>query len=74
MKEYFEPKTMKIYNFDFSVHKIINFSHILPDYKTVYMVTPQFSLSFRNGMPHTTKYSKSRKMAHYKINHISFLV
>ena len=24
------------------MHKIINFSHVLPDYKKFYMATPQF--------------------------------
>ena len=61
----FEPKRMKIYNFvAFSVHKI-NFSHVLPNYKKVRMVTSQFSLTFRKGVPlqNTTKYSEYRKMA-----------
>ena len=39
--------------FDFSVHKSIIFSYVLPDSKKVE----------RKSMPHTTKYSKYRKKA-----------
>ena len=42
---------------------VSGFSHILSDNKKTNAVTPQFYLSFRKGMHHTTKYSKSRKMA-----------
>ena len=53
---YFEPKTIKNYNFmTFAYNKIINFSHILSDYKNVYTVTPQFYLSCRKRVPHITK-------------------
>ena len=64
MKVYFEPKRMKFYNFlTFLVHKSNKFSHFLPNNKDVNIVTPQFILFYRKGMPHTTKYSQSRKMA-----------
>ena len=64
MKVYFEPKRMKFYNFmTFLVHKSIKCSHFLPSNKEVNIVTPQFILFYRKGVPHTAKYSKSRKMA-----------
>ena len=50
----------------FSVLKSINnFSHIFPDNKKSNMMTPQFFLSFRKGMPNTTKYYKSGKLARF---------
>ena len=59
MKAFFTEKTIKIYNlviiFDFSMHKSINFSHILPDNKKTNTVTPQFYLSFSKDIPNTTK-------------------
>ena len=57
---------MKNYNFmTFFALKRINFSHILRRNKKSNMVTRQFLLSFRKGMPNTTKYYKSRKMARF---------
>ena len=44
------------------MHKIINFSHILPDNKKTNTVTPQIYLSLTKDMSNTAKYSKSRKM------------
>ena len=58
---------MKNYNFMtfLRLSKSINFSHNLRDNKKSNTVTPQFFLSFRKGMPNTTKYYKSRKMARF---------
>ena len=46
---------MKNYNFMTFALKSINFSHIMHDNKKSNTVTPQFFLSFRKGMPNTTK-------------------
>ena len=45
------------------MHESTNFSQILSDNKKTNTVTPQFYLSFRKGMPNTTKYSRPRKKA-----------
>ena len=50
---------MKIYNFTTFLYIKSTIFH------TFCPITPQFSLSFRKGMPHTTKYYKSRKMQYY---------
>ena len=57
---------MKNFNFIiFFLLNSINFSHILRNNKKSNTVTPQFFLSFGKGMPNTTKYYKSRKMARF---------
>ena len=65
---------MRIYTFDFSVHKSINFSHVLPDNKKVKTMTPQFSLSFRKSMPHTKNTLNLEKWQYFKMKTFSFLV
>ena len=48
------------------------FHMFCPITKKVKTVTPQFSLSFRKSMAHSTKYSKYRKMAKFQIEKFVF--
>ena len=64
MKVFFHRKTFKIYNLvTFQCIKVEIFHTFCLITKKTNTVTTQFYLSFRKGMHHTTKYSKSRKMA-----------
>ena len=62
MKVFVYRKTIKIYNLvTFPCMKVAIFHTFCLYNKKTNMVTPQFYLSFRKGMPNTTKYSRSRK-------------